>query len=142
MKTDLERLQAAFAELEKQDIVAKANFMCCQNCAQSVLRAEWEDNYVFWHAQDDEMAFGRDVEFVPVERENLPDLDPVEYAEFPGEMPVYAEKRNSDDLQDDLYLSYGNLTVGKKVCKALRKQGLEAEWNGDIADRILVKHPA
>lgn len=57
--TDCDRLDAAFAELQRSGIVARQDFTCCRNCGETEIRAELADTdegYVFFHAQDTERA--------------------------------------------------------------------------------------
>ncbi|MBO4207877.1 DUF6891 domain-containing protein [Micromonospora echinofusca] len=57
--TDCDRLDAAFAELNRVGIVARQDFTCCRNCGEAEIGAELADTdegYVFFHAQDTERA--------------------------------------------------------------------------------------
>src|SRR5262245_35729714 len=58
--TDCDRLDMAFADLERQGILARQNYWCCSTCGHS---AAWEEvkqaqaqrpvnGYVFYHNQD------------------------------------------------------------------------------------------
>lgn len=65
ISTDIGRLEAAFALLESKGIKARSNFLCCGGCATAQLDSEKDtEGFAYWHAQDDERAFGRlDVEY-------------------------------------------------------------------------------
>ncbi|MEH1014440.1 hypothetical protein V6U90_15165 [Micromonospora sp. CPCC 206060] len=57
--TDCDRLDAAFAELNRAGIVARQDFTCCGSCGEAEIGAELSDadeGYVFFHAQDTERA--------------------------------------------------------------------------------------
>ena len=63
--TDCHRLDAAFAQLEQQGVVARQNFTCCGTCGSTEIWDEMKDpkyanqqlkGYVFYHSQDTERA--------------------------------------------------------------------------------------
>lgn len=63
--TDCDRLDAAFAALEAEGVVARQNFTCCGTCGASEIWDEIEEaqgegltvhGYVFFHMQDTESA--------------------------------------------------------------------------------------
>lgn len=65
--TDCDRLDDAFAELERRGIVARQNFSCCGTCGHSEIWGEMEQardagaevwGYAFFHLQDTEAAVG------------------------------------------------------------------------------------
>jgi len=111
----------AFKNLRKQGLIARANFLCCSNCAGSEIesyvsnlpeeKAKRIKGCVFWHKQDEDDIWRH------------------------GEM----------------YLAYGSIDsskhgevglptkeVGELVVRALKEQGLSVEWDGDPHVRILV----
>lgn len=59
-----ERLVKAFADLRRQGLIARANFMCCQGCAGSAIADEVSKmpkekatkvrGCVYWHHQDED----------------------------------------------------------------------------------------
>lgn len=51
---DREKLEDLFKEAEKRGIEAHANFTCCNTCAVAEMKG---DQYLYWHAQEDERAF-------------------------------------------------------------------------------------
>jgi hypothetical protein len=111
--TDCDRLQAAFARLEKGGILAREKYADCQNCGVSDISAEMEAahkkgrrvvGYTFFHDQD--------VEDV-VESGSL-------YLSYgPYEDDDEAARR-----------------VGDRVVNVLRSAGLDAQWSGSAEDRI------
>jgi hypothetical protein len=109
--TDCDRLDRAFAALEKSGIVARQHFTCCQTCGHGEI---WDEiggrqveGYTFFHWQDTESA---------VEGHGL-------HLAF-GAMDDAPEAARA---------------VGEKIVQALRSEGLEVEWDGSIGLRILVK---
>lgn len=41
--------------------------------------------------------------------------------------------------KNGMYLSHGEGGNANEICEVIRKQGLDASWNGDLDTRILVK---
>src|SRR5215469_4841948 len=62
--TDCDRLDRAFAALERSGVVARQNFTCCQNCGHAEIDDEIGEaskqrrivGYTFYHFQDTERA--------------------------------------------------------------------------------------
>lgn len=114
-------LVKSFADLRRQGLIARTNFMCCQNCAGSAIadsvskvskeKAAKVKGCVFWHHQDEE-----DIRL----RGNL--------------SLAYG------DLDSNVHGKVGltNEEVGKMVVETLKKRGLKVEWNGDVGTRIRV----
>ena len=111
--TDCDRLDAAFARLEKGGILARQKYADCQNCGVSDISAEMEEahkkgqrvvGYTFFHDQD--------VEGI-VESGSL-------YLSY----GAYAD----DDE--------ASRKVGSRIVGALRSAGLDAQWSGSVEDRI------
>jgi hypothetical protein len=111
--TDCDRLDAAFARLEKGGIFAREKYADCQNCGVSDISAEMEEahkkgrrvvGYVFFHDQD--------VEGI-VESRAL-------YLSY----GAYAD----DDE--------ASRRVGDRIVNVLRSTGLDAQWSGSVEDRI------
>ncbi len=106
---DADRLIRAFRELDTTGIVARANFACCQSCGTAEIGGEVPDG-------------GRMRGYVFCHRQ---DVD----AAVAGQ---------------GLYLSYGafgddrsqDAGIGEEVTEALRRHGLTAVWDGDVAVRI------
>jgi hypothetical protein len=111
--TDCDRIDAAFADLERDGIVARQNFACCINCGHGEIGAEIEAfskevkpiGYTFYHMQDTARA-----------------------AEDGELWLAYGTRGCSGD----------DARVGQVICEALRKHGLTVEWNGDVDKRICV----
>ena len=54
IKTIMNRIEKVFNKLEKQKIIGKQKFWCCQTCGSSAMN-DYEneyDGYVFYHEQD------------------------------------------------------------------------------------------
>jgi hypothetical protein len=113
--TDCDRLDRAFAALERSGIVARQNFTCCQTCGHAeigdeIAKAQGEPEavgYAFYHMQDTEHA-----------------------AQGYGLCLAYGALEQGEAAQQK---------VGRSIVEALRKEGLAAEWSGDVRKRIEVK---
>ncbi len=114
--TDNERLDAAFAALERAGIVCRQNFSCCGTCGAAEIWDEMaavEDagapvlGYAFFHLQDTEAA---------VEGDGL-------YLSY-GAVVEGAE---------------GAEAVGRAVVAALEAKGLTTVWDGHWSRRIFVQ---
>jgi len=113
--TDCNRLDRCFADLEKDGIVARQNFTCCQTCGHAeigdeIAAAEKRGavaGYTFYHQQDTEHA-----------------------AEGGGVYLAYgalsAEEAKS-------------LAVANRIVDALGRAGLKVTWDGKSSSRILVQ---
>lgn len=113
--TDNTRLDRAFADLEKDGILARQNFWCCGTCggdavvdeiARANKRKHTFDGYTYFHEQDTTIAVlghGLNLGY------GTPDFEPKE-----------------------------SVAIGLLVVKALRKHGLKPEWSGDLEDHIHV----
>lgn len=112
--TDRDRLTVAFARLEAEGIAARMDLACCQSCGQAELVDA--ERYVFWHGQDEDAAFG-------------------------PRLAVSEDDWHSshDDIgQADLYLAYDSVETGERVREVVEEEGLDIEWDGDLARRICV----
>lgn len=111
--TDCDRLDAAFAALEADGVIARQNFTCCMTCGSTEI---WDEiqvatdaglparGYAFYHSQDTDAAVeGRGVYLAYGACEE-------------GEAPA--------------------LAVGHQIVAALTAQGLSPEWNGSWDQRI------
>lgn len=108
------KVLAAFAALRKQNIIARANFMCCSGCAQAafgeILACKTEierktiAGIVFWHRQDDQLAREQGILFIRYVGEN-----------------VQTEE------------------IGIKLIEQLNLEGVSATWNGDTSKAIEVR---
>lgn len=129
-QTDKAKVTAAFKALRRRGFIARQNYKCCGSCAGYALAERVKEdvlnggelpvNGVYYHQQDND-AFGRDGNLTSTLylRHGIdvildPDLKPpLEYVSNPESTGVIVE--------------------------ALRKQGLDAEWTGDMGRCIEVK---
>lgn len=116
--TDCDRLDAAFAELERSGIRARQHFACCASCGHYEIsediyfaRDVWEervDGYVFYHRQDTETAVTR------------------------GLLHLRYATLGSDPA--------ATTAIGHRVYAALQAAGLEVAWNGEPASTIQLRN--
>lgn len=108
--TDCDRLDDAFAALERSGVIARQNFTCCQTCGHYEIWDEVEktdanaDGYVFFHMQDTESAY-----------------------EGHGLYLAYGSTRENEEQ---------SVSVALRIVCALREAGLVPEWDGDVGRRI------
>ncbi|HEX8905836.1 MAG TPA: hypothetical protein VF771_13380 [Longimicrobiaceae bacterium] len=111
--TDCDRLDAAFAELERRGIVARQNFSCCMNCGTSEIWGEVADaqaegrvihGCTFYHEQDTQRA-----------------------AEGGGVFLAFQASEEGDQAA---------VRVGREIVDVLRAHGLSPEWTGTADRRI------
>lgn len=114
-KTDCDRLDKAFDDLEKRGIVCRQDFTCCGNCGVAEIGGELEEaesrgirirGYAFYHQQDTERA-----------------------VEGAGVYLNYGAEREGEGPA---------LEIAREIVSALKRNGLKPEWNGTIGQRILV----
>lgn len=115
--TDSDRLDAAFAELDRTGVVARMDFTCCQTCGVAEIDDEvgaGQDpaGYVFFHQQDSERLDGEDATLL------------LSFGVF----------RAADA---DAYEAAA-LAVGHRVRAALERAGLTVDWPGTTSRRIAV----
>jgi hypothetical protein len=115
-RTDCDRLDEAFAELEAQGIVARQNFTCCSTCGHYEIGDEIAAarkkrrpvaGYAFFHMQDTARA-----------------------VEGGGVYIRYDTLANGSDKKNE---------VGRKIVAAVERAGLKAEWDGSPDTAVLVK---
>lgn len=113
--TDCDRLDSAFAELDKIGIISRQNFSCCGTCGSgdilevmSAVSAEGRSvhGYAFYHAQDTESA-----------------------TEGYGICLNYGADQDNEAAA---------LAVAKKVIDVVEAHGLTTIWNGTWGQRITV----
>lgn len=112
--TDCDRLDAAFARLEANGIVARQNFTCCQGCGSSEIWTEIEESaapttvrgYTYFHMQDTESA---------VEDGSL--------------HLAYGATEDAEDAA---------IRIGNEIVATLEAEGLAPQWNGQLSQRISV----
>lgn len=110
-ETDCDRLDEAFAELDRVNILTFHNFMCCQTCGHNEI-ANWVEDrtrgYVFYHQQDTESVVRKGYLYLA-------------YGAVSG--------KEKESLQ-----------IAEEACEILRKHGLEVDWNGTVRTRICVRN--
>lgn len=113
--TDCDRLDAAFAALEDDGVIARQNFSCCGNCASAEIWAEIDAardagrparGYAYYHMQDTESA-----------------------VEGYGLYLGYGACADSEDAA---------LAIGREIVAQLGAHGLRTDWDGSITKRIAV----
>jgi hypothetical protein len=111
--TDCDRLDAAFAELVGNGIMARQHFSCCGTCGAHEIRTELHQaekagrparGFTFFHTQDTAHAVA-------------------------GELLYLSYGTISQDHA-------GALAVGHEVVATLDRHGLSPQWNGKAAHRI------
>jgi hypothetical protein len=111
--TDCDRLDAAFAELDRSGIVARQHFSCCGTCGSHEIHDEIDQaekaglltrGFTFFHIQDTEHAVG-------------------------GES-LYLSYGAVDRDQA------AGVAIGHEVVEILGRHGLTPAWNGKHANRI------
>lgn len=114
-RTDCDRLDQAFAELESTGIVCRQDFTCCGNCGAAEIGDEFEAveaagvkvrGYAFYHQQDTERAIDGDGVYLNYG------------AEAEGEAPA--------------------LEIAREIVSVLTAYGLRPDWNGSWGQRIHV----
>ena len=114
-ETDCDRLDKAFAVLENEGIVARQDFTCCQTCGHSEI---WDE---ITEATKTKKVLGytfyhhQDLEWIVEIGECL--------------LAFGATSENENDA----------LRVGEIICKTLRKEGFNVQWDGSLNTRILIK---
>ncbi|MCL2467854.1 MAG: cAMP-binding protein [Micrococcales bacterium] len=125
-------LTRAFADLAGIGIVARENFTCCGTCASSEIYGEVDDSriwrgYVYYHSQD----AARIVE----DRRTY-----IGYGAFLE--PVMSEDEwnaLSDTAKEETYQRLVIDLMRDEVIPLLERHGIDVEWDGSFARRILLK---
>lgn len=115
-ETDCDRLDDAFAELDRNGIVARQHFACCQTCGHEAMQQEMAvaqryrpvRGYVFFHRQDTESAVRSGHLYL-----------------------AYCSVSYKPDEA---------VPVAQEVVDTLRRAGLEVDWNGSVQTRICIKN--
>jgi hypothetical protein len=115
-RTDADKLEAAFAELDAAGVIARMNFTCCQTCGMAEIVDERppdrpSSGYVFFHQQD---------------AENLTD--------HPAHLHLAYGPFDPDRGMFDAQVA----EVGQQVVAALHAQSLPVTWDGSTNKRIQV----
>ena len=112
-QTDCDRLDAAFAALDKAGIVARQNFTCCGTCGLAEIDREIAAagaegvrtrGYAFYHWQDTEAA-----------------------VDGYGLCLYYGSCFEGEAL---------DLAIGHEIVAELERHGLSPQWNGEVSRRI------
>jgi hypothetical protein len=114
--TDCDRLDSAFAALERAGVVSRQDFSCCGTCGSGEIQDDMDKvaksgtrvrGYAFYHMQDTESA---------VEGGGL--------------------YLNYGAVQDGEAAAVG---IGKEIAASLKQQGLQVDWDETWAKRIGVR---
>lgn len=112
-RTDCDRIDDAFAELDGAGIVARQHFSCCGACGATEIHDELETaeksgqavrGYTFFHIQDTEQAVAGEALF----------------------LSYGCASKDKDEA----------VAIGHEVVAALTRHGLTPAWNGKHAHRI------
>jgi hypothetical protein len=115
--TDCDRLDAAFADLERRGIVARQNFMDCAECGFDEIRAVVQQR----------VAAGHNVRGYAF------------FVETDAEQAARGEGLGlSYGALDDSEKKWA--AIGREVAAALNRQGLTATWSGDTNERIAIEN--
>jgi hypothetical protein len=117
--TDCDRLDRAFAALERGGVVARQHFTCCSTCGHAEIGAELDEarvrgeveGYVFFHWQDTARAVDGD-----------------------GLMLSFGAA-TGEGTHEPAFLE-ASARIGARIVEALRAEGLAPAWSGDPARRI------
>lgn len=115
-ETDCDRLDEALAELDRNGVIARQNFTCCQTCGHAEISAEIQETerfrpvrgYVFFHQQDTETV--------------------LEYGYL---HLAYGAVSGREDESTE---------IGYEIVDTLERAGLSVIWNGSIGKRIRVEN--
>jgi hypothetical protein len=114
-RTDCDRLDAAFAALDRAGVVARQHFTCCGTCGLAEIDGEIAAaeakggrtrGYTFYHWQDTEAA-----------------------VEGHGICLYYGSCEEGEAA---------DLAIGREIAAELKRHGLDPEWNGRLDRRIEV----
>jgi hypothetical protein len=123
IRTDCDRLDDAFDELNRRGIMARHDWTCCGTCGHAAMPAEYDRcmaldpsliirGYAFYHNQDTESA-----------------------ADQGG---LYLAYGATDDIDDDDLLDQTTLAIGREIVEVLNGCGLEVQWDESTETRILI----
>jgi hypothetical protein len=115
-----DRIRITFEYLRKKGLLARMNFLCCQNCAgyamteiavKMVDKGKKVLGSVYWHNQDEE--------------------------QFQKDGTLYLAYGNLESTKNGT-IGLSTVEVGYMVYAELRKQGLIVAWDGDPDQRMMV----
>lgn len=112
--TDCDRLDEAFAELDRNGIIARHDYHCCQTCGHTEMGLLMQTarekrtilGYVFYHRQDTESALTSDYLYLAYGAST--------------DNPKYAK------------------VIAHTTVQTLKRHGLDATWNGQLSERISI----
>jgi hypothetical protein len=114
--TDCDRLDQAFADLDRSGIVARQNFTCCQNCGHAEI--------------GDEIAAAK-----------RSGTRPIGYTFFHWQTTDHAVEDGNLYLYYGAVAGDGaaSVRIGRVIVATLERQGLAVDWNGSLDKAIHVK---
>jgi hypothetical protein len=112
--TDCDKLDSMFANLEQQGIVARQNFTCCQNCGHAEIGAE----------------IAKASKVREVKGYAFYHMQDTERAAETGTLYIAYASRSG--MNED------SLAVGRTIVSAIRRVGLNADWDGSLNTRICI----
>ena len=112
--TDCDRLDTAFADLERRGILARQNYWCCGTCGCAAIDDEMTRlrrrrpvrGYAFYHEQDTTFA-----------------------------VDGHGLHLNYGSIEDD---ERSSVAIGREIVTVLTSHGLKTRWNGNLDERIKV----
>jgi hypothetical protein len=126
-------LMGAFSALAEVGVLARAGFTCCGTCGNAEIGDERDDSrvwrgYVFYHSQDAESMIEERSTYVG-------------YGAFLGAHISEDEWNALDGAgQDDFYERITLDLMNQEVIPLLQRHGVEVEWDGNFATRILLNN--
>lgn len=112
--TDCDRLDQAFAELEREGIVAGQNLLCCLTCARAEIAVLMGQKKASGHAIRGHVLYHeQDTARVPY-----------------GQLLLAFGSTENDDQH--------TVGIGRRIVEVSQKSGLRTEWNDDPNARIVV----
>lgn len=125
------RTRAAFAELNANGIVARADFTCCGTCASAEIGDERDDSrhwigYVYFHSQDTGRLIEDGATYIGYGAFAPEDFDEEAYDAL---STAEKQRRYTEDVQRML---------DEIVFPIVRRHGIEPEWNRELGTRVLL----
>lgn len=121
MITDRERVEVALDRMvEKTEVQWRGgDWICCHSCGHAEMEDDKVSEYVFWHEQTEESAFG-------IEKTPQSDLK-----------ENWVEQTNW--LQGTLYLYHSGKDAAKAAKRVLEEDGFRVVWNGDPSKAVQIR---
>lgn len=115
--SDIMKLNRVFDNLERQNILARANFSCCQSCGGYELATIAEEQnkagWVFWHQQSEDGL------------------------RRTGNVHVYFA--GADECDKPPKNAKSSNEIAKIAYREFLRVGLDVEWSGEESNAILLK---